>query len=89
MYRKRNQKRGGWPEFLDQALEQAKEKASALTQSVQSATTEGIEKTNELGTATVMTDVTPVPVVEGGKSRRKKRTKRKRTKRRSSVRQRR
>jgi hypothetical protein len=28
MYRKRHQKRGGWPEFLDQALEQAKEKAS-------------------------------------------------------------
>lgn len=88
MYRKR-QKRGGWPDFLDNVLVEAKEKASALTQSVQSATTEGIEKTNELGTATVMTDVTPVPVVEGGKSRRKKRKRTKRTKRRSSVRQRR
>jgi len=100
MYRKRHNKRGGWPEFLDQALEQAKEKASALTQSatdamgsVQSATTEGMdsfkEKTNEVAAeASVMTNNTPVPPLPGGGKSRRKRTKRKRTKR-SSVRQRR
>ena len=100
MYRKRHQKRGGWPEFLDQALEKAKEKASALTQSatdaigsVQSATTEGMdsfkEKTNEVATeASVMTNNTPVPPLPGGGKSRRKRTRRKRTKR-SSVRQRR
>ena len=96
MYRKRHQKRGGWPEFLDNALEQAREKASSLSQSLQSATTDGIdsfkEKANEVAAeASVMTNDTPVsPVPGGGKSRRKrtKKTKRKRTKR-SSVRQRR
>jgi hypothetical protein len=101
MYRKRQNKGGGFTDFLDQAIEQAKEKASSLTQSLQSATTEGMdsfkEKTNEVAAeASVMTNDTPVPPVSGGKSRRKpKRSKRKRTKqtkrtkRRSSVRQRR
>ncbi len=101
MYRKRRQnKRGGWPEFLDQALEEATKKASALTQpatdtmgSLQSATTGAMdlfkEKTNALATeASVIPNMTPSPVSEGGKSRRKRKTKRKRTKR-SSVRQRR
>jgi len=43
MYRKRHQKkRGGWPEFLDTALEDAKQKATNLMGTVQQSATSAI-----------------------------------------------
>lgn len=105
MYRKRHQKRGGWPEFLDNALVQAKEKASGLIDSASSTmntmqksatdamdvgqSTQSGEPNRSMEAIMVSNEQTIPPVQEGGKSRCKKRKRTKRTKRRSSVRQRR
>jgi hypothetical protein len=98
MYRKRHQKRGGFSDFFKKVLEQAKEKASGLMDTMDNmknsvsemdvgqSTQSGSVKPNLTEAIMVSNDQNIPPVQEGGKSRRKKR---KRTKRRSSVRQRR
>ena len=55
MYRKRHQKRGGWPEFLDQKLEQAKEKASDLMDTMKNSATNTMNTMQNSATNTMDT----------------------------------
>ena len=55
MYRKRHQKRGGWPEFLDQTLEQAREKASDLMDTMKNSATNTMNTMQNSATNTMDT----------------------------------